>query len=81
MNVRIKFLLPSEKKNALKYASIHILIITFIIYIKEKNTEVTQTYQTITKHTQHGNKLLIYIITLIYKYILYNYYYYTHRKI
>ena len=36
------------------------IIIMFIIYIKERKTLVTQTYKTITKHTQHINKLYIY---------------------
>ena len=35
----------------------------FIIYSKERKTAVTHT------HTQHRNKLLLYTITLIYKYI------------
>ena len=42
----------------------------FIIYIKERKTVVTQTYQIITKHTQHRDKLIIYMITLIHKFIL-----------
>ena len=38
-----------------------IIIIMFIIYSKERKTAKHT-------HTQHGNKLLIYTITLIYKY-------------
>ena len=56
------------------------IIIMFIIYIKERKTLVTQTYKTITKHTQHRNKLYIYMITLIYKYTLYNHSHMTEKK-
>ena len=40
-----------------------IIIIMFIIYSKERKKNSSNT------HTQHRNKLLIYTITLIYKYI------------
>ena len=36
------------------------MIIIFIIHIKERKTVVTQTYQIITKQTQHRKKLSIY---------------------
>ena len=46
----------------------------YYIHSGNKKTVVTQTYQIITKHTQHNNKLIIHMITLVYKYN--NSYYY-----
>ena len=39
---------------------------------KRTKTATTQAYQIITKHTQHRSKLIMYMITLLYKYILHN---------
>ena len=46
--------------------------IDLLYTLRKEKTVVTQTYQIITKHTQHRNKLIIYMITLIHKFILYS---------
>ena len=49
------------------------MYICLLYTLRKEKTVVTQTYQIITKHTQHRNKLIIYMITLIHKFILYSY--------
>ena len=40
--------------------------------MNKQKAVATQTHQIITKHTQHRNTLIIYMSTLIHKYILYS---------
>ena len=47
-------------------------LVSLLYTLRKEKTVVTQTYQIITKHTQHRNKLIIYMITLIHKFILYS---------
>ena len=49
------------------------IVICLLYTLRKEKAIVTQTYQIITKHTQHRNKLIIYMITLLHKSILYSY--------
>ena len=50
--------------------SFHSYSICLLYTLRKEKKVVTQTYQIITKHTQHRDKLIIYMITLIHKFIL-----------